>query len=30
MINETAESRYAKIMAVKEVFSTHPYWHTSN
>ena len=30
MINETAESRYAKIMAVKEVFSTHPYWHTRN
>lgn len=24
------ESRYAKIMAVKEVFSIHPYWHTSN
>ena len=30
MINETAESRYAKVMAVKEVFSTHPYWHTRN
>jgi hypothetical protein len=27
--NETV-CRYAKIMAVKEVFSTHPYWHTSN
>ena len=23
-------SRYAKIMAVKGVFSTHPYWHTIN
>lgn len=30
MINENVESRYAKIMAVKEVFSTHPYWHTRN
>ena len=30
MIDENVESRYAKIMAVKEVFSTHPYWHTSN
>lgn len=26
MIEENVESRYAKIMAVKEVFSIHPYW----
>lgn len=30
MIDENVESRYAKIMAVKEVFSTHPYWDTRN
>nr|DAK17435.1 MAG TPA: hypothetical protein [Caudoviricetes sp.] len=30
MIDENVESRYAKIMAVKGVFSAHPYWHTIN
>lgn len=30
MSNEELVSRYAKIMAVKEVFSTHPYWHPRN
>lgn len=29
MSNKELVSRYAKIMAVKEAFSTHPYWHTS-
>lgn len=30
MSNKELVSRYAKIIAVKEVFSTHPYWDTSN
>lgn len=30
MNNKELVSRYAKIMAVKEVFSTHPYLHPSN
>lgn len=30
MSNKELVSRYAKIMAVKDVFDTHPYWHTGN
>lgn len=30
MSNKELVSRYAKIMAVKEVFSTHPYWTAGN